>query len=77
LTRRLPAEVLVTDAWIGRDGIRAAAEEFKLGGYEYIVVTGEMNEERRNQPDDVVWFTQRFLVRQRRSVSSRLFHPTT
>ena len=51
LTRRLPAEALVADGWIGRDGIRAAAEEFKLGGYGYIVVTGDMTEDRRNQSD--------------------------
>ena len=51
LTRRLPAEALVADRWIGRDGIRAAAEEFKLGSYGYIVVTGDMTEDRRNQSD--------------------------
>jgi hypothetical protein len=54
LTRRLPAEALVADGWIGPDGIRAAAEEFKLGGYEYIVVSGDMVEERRNQSDEAV-----------------------
>jgi hypothetical protein len=52
VTRRLAAEVLVADGWIGRDGIRAAAEEFKLGGYEFIVVSGDMTEERRKQSDD-------------------------
>jgi hypothetical protein len=54
LTRRLPAEVLVADAWIGRDGVCAAADEFKLGGYKYIVLNGEMPEERWNRSDETV-----------------------
>lgn len=40
LTRRLPAEVLVVEGWIGNDGVRAAAAEFAGGGYRYMVVTG-------------------------------------
>ena len=61
LTRRLPAEALVADGWIGPDGIRAAAEEFKLGGYEYIVVTGDMTEEQRDQSDDAVTAEQELI----------------
>ena len=36
LTRRLPAEVLVVEGWIGEEGIRAAAAEFERGGLCYI-----------------------------------------
>jgi hypothetical protein len=45
LTSRLPAEVLVVEGWIGQDGARAAATEFKDGGYQYIVATGGQSEE--------------------------------
>ena len=40
LTRRLPAEILIVEGWIGSDGIRAAAAEFERGGYQYILATG-------------------------------------
>jgi uncharacterized SAM-binding protein YcdF (DUF218 family) len=39
-TDRLPAEVLVVEGWIGRNGVRAAATEFEQRGYEYIVTSG-------------------------------------
>jgi hypothetical protein len=39
-TRRLPAEVLVVEGWIGNEGARAAAAEFGSGGYQYIVAIG-------------------------------------
>jgi hypothetical protein len=48
LTRRLPAEVLVVEGWIGKDGVRAAAAEFELGGYQYIVATGGRINERQD-----------------------------
>jgi uncharacterized SAM-binding protein YcdF (DUF218 family) len=40
LTDRLPADVLVVEGWIGRDGIRAAVSEFEHGGYHYLVASG-------------------------------------
>jgi hypothetical protein len=40
LTQRVPAEVLVVEGWIGPEGLRAAAAEFKAGGYRNIVATG-------------------------------------
>ena len=40
LTDRLPAEVLVVEGWIGRNGVRAASTEFEQRGYEYIVTSG-------------------------------------
>jgi DUF218 domain len=40
VTRPLPAEVLVVEGWIGRDGIRAAQAEFDEHGYQYIASTG-------------------------------------
>ena len=39
-TRRLPAQVLVVEGWIGSVGVRAAATEFNQGGYQYVVATG-------------------------------------
>jgi hypothetical protein len=50
LTERRPAEVLVVEGWIGRDGIRAAAAEFMRRGYRYVVATGGLtNDERWSQ----------------------------
>jgi uncharacterized SAM-binding protein YcdF (DUF218 family) len=40
VTERSPANVLVVEGWIGRDGVRAAAAEFRQYGYEFIVATG-------------------------------------
>ncbi|MGA8656263.1 MAG: ElyC/SanA/YdcF family protein [Chthoniobacterales bacterium] len=40
LSQPLPAEVLVVEGWIGREGVRAAAEEFEQRGYQYVVATG-------------------------------------
>lgn len=40
VTERQAAEVLVVDGWIAGPGIRAAANEFRSGGYQYIVTTG-------------------------------------
>jgi uncharacterized SAM-binding protein YcdF (DUF218 family) len=39
-TRRLPAEILVVEGWIGSDGVRAAATEFGQRGYKYVVAAG-------------------------------------
>src|SRR5271166_2313857 len=50
LTRRLPAEVLVVEGWLGfygYDGILAAASEFKQGHYQYIVATGGLREKQK------------------------------
>jgi hypothetical protein len=49
LTRRLPAEVLVVEGWIGRDAVRAAGQEFEQRGYQYVVVTGSLSAERWGQ----------------------------
>jgi hypothetical protein len=51
LTRRLPAQVLVVEGWIGEDGIRAAAAEFERGGYKYIVTTGGLPADRKSLSD--------------------------
>lgn len=51
-THRVPAEVLVVEGWIGREGVRAAGQEFGLHGYRYVVTSGgptvERWEERRS-----------------------------
>jgi uncharacterized SAM-binding protein YcdF (DUF218 family) len=41
-TDRQPADVLVVEAWINTEGVRAATAEFKRGGYRHIVVTGSL-----------------------------------
>jgi hypothetical protein len=48
LTRRLPAEVLVVDGWIGKDGLQAAAAEFQRSGYEFVLTTGGLTDDRRS-----------------------------
>ncbi len=50
LKRRLTAEVLVVEGWIGPVGIRAAGAEFEKGGYQYVVGSGGLSGERWNQP---------------------------
>jgi uncharacterized SAM-binding protein YcdF (DUF218 family) len=40
LTKRLPPEVLVVEGWIGRDAVHAAADEFRQGGYQFVVAAG-------------------------------------
>jgi hypothetical protein len=40
LTERRPAEILVVEGWIGREGVRAAATEFERGAYRYVVTSG-------------------------------------
>src|SRR5205823_8580316 len=47
-TRRLPADVLVVEGWIGEEGIEAAAGEFKRGNYRLVVATGGLNGESWN-----------------------------
>ena len=40
-TQRLPAaELLVVEGWIGREGVRAAATEFREHGYKYVATSG-------------------------------------
>jgi uncharacterized SAM-binding protein YcdF (DUF218 family) len=46
LTDRRPADVLVVEGWIGRDGIGAAVREFEHGGYRYLVATGGLTSGR-------------------------------
>jgi hypothetical protein len=40
VTNRPGNEVLVVEGWIGHDGVRAAAAEFRSGRYHYAVATG-------------------------------------
>src|SRR6266540_3531401 len=46
VTGRRPAEVLVVEGWIGAEGIRAADEEYRLGGYHAVVAAGGLSGER-------------------------------
>ena len=49
LTRRLSAEVLVVEGWIGPEGIRAAGTEFVRHDYQYVVATGAQTDKRSGQ----------------------------
>ncbi|MFY9986432.1 MAG: ElyC/SanA/YdcF family protein [Chthoniobacterales bacterium] len=46
VTHRAPADILVVEGWIGRKGICAAVDEFKGGGYRYIVACGGLTSDR-------------------------------
>jgi uncharacterized SAM-binding protein YcdF (DUF218 family) len=49
VTDRRPADVLVVEGWIGAEGIRAAYNEFVVGGYKFVVATGGLTGERWNE----------------------------
>jgi len=51
-TERLPTDMLVVEAWIGTEGMKAAAAEFQQSGYHFIVATGGLTNDR--------WSVQRF-----------------
>ena len=67
LTRRLPAEVLVVEGWLGYygyDGFLAAASEFNQGHYQYIVATGGLREKQNGQdPRNYAEMAEQALVR--------------
>jgi hypothetical protein len=45
-TNRARADILVVEGWIGRNGIRAAVDEFERGHYRYIVASGGLKADR-------------------------------
>ncbi|HEU5080690.1 MAG TPA: YdcF family protein [Opitutaceae bacterium] len=45
-TRRVPADVIVVEGWIGVKGVQAAAREFERGHYRYIVTTSGVTSNR-------------------------------
>jgi uncharacterized SAM-binding protein YcdF (DUF218 family) len=64
LTRRLPAEVLVVEGWIGRDGLHAAAVEFQQGGYRYVVSSGGLSSDRwEEHRTSYAEIAQHYLIR--------------
>ena len=63
LTYRLPAEVLVVESWIGKDGIRAAAAEFERGGYQYIETTVSEGENRQDHSSNYAEMAKEELIR--------------
>jgi len=46
VTDRSQADILVLEGWIGRQGIRAAVDEFERGGYRFIVASGGLTSGR-------------------------------
>jgi uncharacterized SAM-binding protein YcdF (DUF218 family) len=64
LKQPLPADVLVVEGWIGRDGIRAAVDEFEHGGYRYIVATGGLTSGRwEDEPTSYAVMAAREMIR--------------
>ena len=63
-THRLPADVLIVEGWIGREGIGAAVTEFEHGGYQYIVSTGGLTSGRwDDQPESYAEMAAREMIR--------------
>ena len=63
LTDRLPADILVVEGWIGRDGIQAAVDEFRRGGYHYVVATGGLTSGRwENEPTSYAEMAAREMI---------------
>jgi hypothetical protein len=64
VTHRLPAEVLVVEGWIGREGVRAAVAEFEHGGYQYMVSAGGLTSGRwDDQPASYAEMAAREMIR--------------
>jgi uncharacterized SAM-binding protein YcdF (DUF218 family) len=64
VTHRLPAEVLVVEGWIGRDGIKAAVSEFQHGGYQLMVSAGGLTSGRwEDQPTSYAEMAAREMIR--------------
>lgn len=63
-THRVPADVLVVEAWIGPRGIRAAVDEFQQGSYRYIVASGGLTSGFwEDQPSSYAVMAGREMVR--------------
>jgi len=48
-SQRIASEILVVEGWVGQETVEAAAAEFSLGGYRWIVAAGGPNGERWNR----------------------------
>ncbi len=48
-TQRITSEILVVEGWVGTETIEAAAAEFSLGGYHWIVAAGGPTGEHWNR----------------------------
>jgi hypothetical protein len=60
----VPADTLVVEGWIGRNGLRAAVDEFRRGGYLYIVATGGLTSGRwEEQPQSYAEMAEDYLIR--------------
>lgn len=63
-TDRVPADTLVVEGWIGRKGLRAAADEFWRGGYLNIVAAGGLTSGRwEDQPQSYAEMAANELIR--------------
>jgi DUF218 domain len=64
LTHRVPAEILVVEGWIGREGLRAAVDEFERGGYRSIVASGGLTSGRwEDQPSSYAQMAAAEMIR--------------
>jgi len=63
-THRLPANVLIVEGWIGREGVHAAVTEFEHGNYKYIVSTGGLTSGRwEDEPASYAEMAAREMIR--------------
>jgi len=49
VTDRGPSRILVVEGWISIEGLKAATEEFRFGGYDFVVATGGLTGEKWNE----------------------------
>jgi hypothetical protein len=64
-THRSEADILVVEGWIGQKGISAAVQEFKRGGYRYIVASGGLTSGfwGENEPESYAQMAAREMIR--------------
>jgi len=64
LTRRVPADTLVVEGWIGRESLPKAKKEYEQGGYKYLVITGGLTGQTWSQHrESVTEIAERDLTR--------------
>jgi hypothetical protein len=49
VTKRVPADVLLVEGWIGKDAFNSAAEELQKGDYRFVVTTGALTSKDWNE----------------------------
>ena len=64
MTKRVPADTLIVEGWIGRESLPKAKKEFEQGGYKYLVITGGLTGQTWSQNrEHVTEIAERDLTR--------------